>query len=178
MAQLAGTYTALLSPGFEGLSADGASSQFVRTLTDPNNATLFGRAIVQATGATDSELGNVPNGADGTFVGISQHTHDVEASQVPLATDAIPATFPINVKAQGRIQVRPETVIAGLDSDVYYRHSNAGAAPEGVGRFRDDDDTASGDVTQLTVGAQWIKLNTDTTTGDGGLAILEINQPA
>jgi len=178
MAQLAGTYTEQLSPALEGLAADGSVDQFIRTLTDPNNATLFGRAIVQATGATDGELGNTPNGTDGVFVGVSRRTHDVEASQVPLATEAVPATQPINVMTKGRFWVRPETVVTALDSPVYYRHSNAGASPEGVGRFRHDNDAASGDVTLIpATAARWRRINTAAGEGDGGLAVLEINLP-
>lgn len=149
MAQLA--YAADLDVAIEGMSGDAAVDQHVRSYTDPTNATLFGRAAVLGASA---DLFNVPDGTDGQFIGITIHTHSVEASQVPLATEAIPATQPVNIKSKGRVYVHPEDDIA-LGDTVFYRHSNAGAAPEGVGKFRSDNDSASGDVTAV-LNARWL----------------------
>lgn len=163
------TYTADFAIAREGQNGDGAVDQHVRSYVDPANATLFGRAAIQ--GATANEF-RVPDGADGTFIGITTHTHDVEASEVPLATEAIPATQPVGVKSKGRVYVFPETAVA-LGDPVYYRHSNAGASPEGVGRFRNDNDAASGDVTLIAATeARWL------TEGSAGEPVLlEINLP-
>lgn len=163
MAQLA--YAADLAVAIEGMSGDAAVDQHVRTYTDPTNATLFGRAAIQGASA---DLFIVPTSGTGTFIGITIHTHSVEASQVPLATDAIPATQPVNVKSSGRVYVFPEEAIS-LGDEVWFRHSNAGASPEGVGRFRTDIDTAN--ATQV-LNARWL------TEGAAGTPVLlEIGLP-
>lgn len=170
MAQLAGTYTENLAIAVEGQIGDGATDSHIMTYTDDTNASLFGRAFI-ADLANPGE-GQVPLTVTGTFVGVTVHTHDVEASQVPLATEAIPATQPLNILSKGRIWVFPEDAVTALDDDIYFRHANAGVAPEGVGRFRTDDDAASGDVTQITIGARWLTLG-----GAGTPVLLEVNLP-
>lgn len=173
MAQLAGTYTEQLPTAFEGLSGDGATDLHVRSMVNPNDATPWGRAALQLAGVGDNEFA-VSNAGDGTFVGVTQHSHYIAPSTVPLATDAAPATETVNIKTKGRIWVRPETTIAALNAPVYYRHSNAGADPEGLGRFRSDDDAASGDVTLVpATQARW----RSTTSNPGELALLEVNLP-
>ncbi len=171
MAQLSSQgYVAESELAIEGQSGDGAVDQHVRTYTDPTNATLFGRAAIQGAAVDTFQ---VPDGADGTFIGITLHTHDVEASQVPLATEGIPATQPCNIKSKGRVWVFPEVDVTATSNAVYYRHSNAGAAPEGVGRFRVDDDGGGADVTLIpATEARWL------TTGTAGTPVLlEINLP-
>ena len=175
MAQLAGTYTEQLTPAFEGLSGDGATDQHVRSMVNPNFATQWGRAAIQGLGGSigDNEF-EVPVIGNATFVGVTQHSHFIEPSTVPLSTEAAPATETINVKTKGRIWVKSETAVANLEDPVYYRFQNAGAAPEGAGRFRNDDDAASGDVALLpTTQARW----RSTSANPGDLVLLEINLP-
>ena len=156
--------------GFEGmlygLVKDGQST---RTLTDPNNAIAFGRAIVQG---TEDDEGKVVDATGLVVLGVSQHTHAIEPSQVPNAGDAVPANHPFNVLQQGRIWVVVESAVTA-GGDVYVRFQNAGADPESNGRFRGDDDGASGDVYQLTSGFRWF-----TSAAAGELAVLEVNLPA
>lgn len=168
MSQL--TYPVDPDIAFEGSPGDGAASAHFRHYTDPTNETLFGRAAIQ--GANDKEF-QVPLTVTGIFLGVTRHTHDVDPREVPNATGAVPANNPVNIMTQGRIWVKPESAVAAVDDPVYYRHANAGADPEGVGRFRQDDDTASGDVTLLPVTqARWL-----TTGAIGELTLLEVNLP-
>lgn len=161
------SYGASQPVAFEGMEADAGYDSRVVTATDPTNATNFGRAAIL--GASEG-LFQVPDGADGTLIGITKHSHSHDPSATS-ATEGVAATEPVNIMAKGRIWVLPEDDVA-LGDTVFYRHSNAGAAPEGNGRFRTDNDGASGDVTQITAGARWLSAGLA-----GTPVLLEINIP-
>jgi hypothetical protein len=61
-----------------------------------------------------------------------------------------------------------EVAITDITAGVFYRHTNAGALPEALGRFRND----TTDATEIP-GARWVR----TTAGAGQLTIIEFNLP-
>ena len=162
------TTTVDFALAFEGQRGDVGTDAHVMTLVDMVNPVFFGRAVMQAT----AELGFIPIAGDGTFVGISQHTHNNDPADTPTAGVAQPPTQPFNVLTKGRIWVFPETTVTLLTNSIFYRHSNAAADPEGPGRFRIDNDGASGDVTEVTSGMRWLTLG-----AAGTPVLLEINFP-
>lgn len=155
---------------FEGSPYDGSQDSYARSASNAAAASFFGRACLAV--ATDGSQFVQPTGAAGTFIGILQHSHAIEQSQVVAGEAGLPVNHPGAVMRRGRIWVVSETIIDDLTKPVYYRHDNSGALPEALGRFRDDDDAASGDVT-IIVGAVWIRVN----TAVGTLAVVELNQP-
>lgn len=166
------TYPADMTKALEGQIYDVGTDAYVRSLTDAANATFFGRAATQD-GLADGQFKH-PDGAAQPFAGITTRTHYRDPSDLPAATlEGTAATDTSNILSKGRVWVITETQVTSLANPIYFRHANAGAGPEGVGRFRTDDDGASGDVTQVTTGARWI-----TTNGAAGeLAVLEIDLP-
>lgn len=165
------TYPADFALGFEGQLADGGHDRFSETKVASTSADyFFGRAVMLD--VTDETQFIIPAGA-GTFAGITHRTHSVELDTLPAGTEeGIPDTKPANILRKGRIIVFPEDAVAPGDT-VFFRHSNAGADPEGNGRFRSDNDGGSGDVQQVSTGARWV-----TAAAAGEAAILEINLPA
>lgn len=168
MAQL--TYPETFAIAQEGSLADGGTDRHTRTFTEENGVEyFFGRAVEQ--GTADGEYIS-PAGTAADFLGVTHRTHAVELDQLAVAGETgIPANKPANVITKGRVIVFPETAVAPGNA-VFYRFQNAGAAPEGQGRFRADNDAASGDVVQLAAGAKW-----RSTAVAGEAAILELNFP-
>jgi hypothetical protein len=168
------TYPANFALGQEGQLADGGTDR--RTVTAVEETGLvdyfFGRAVER--GTVDATF-VTPAGTAANFLGITSKTHAVEIGELPLdpALEGIPATQPANVTTKGRVIVLPETAVAPGNA-VFYRFQNAGAAPEGQGRFRADNDAASGDVVELAAGSgvAWV-----TSANAGEPAILEVNRP-
>jgi hypothetical protein len=165
------TYPAVFNLGFEGQLADGGGDRFSEVLVEENAADyFFGRAVER--GAADNEFIIPVTGTLATFYGITHHTHAVELGTLPTATnEGIPGTKPANIVRKGRAIVFPEVAVT-KGAPVFYRFQNAGADPEGQGRFRDDNDGASGDVVDISTIARWV-----TSAGAGAPAILEINLP-
>ena len=155
---------------FEGAAFDGSQDSYARSATNAAAASFFGRACLLVD--TDDEQFVQPTGTAGTFIGILKHTHAIEQSQVVAGAAGLPVNHPGSVMRKGRIWVVSETEIDDLSNGVFYRHATAGALPEALGRFRDDNDGASGDVT-LIVGASWVRVN----TAVGQLAVIELNLP-
>jgi len=166
------SYPETFAVGLEGDLADSGSDRHVRTFVEENGvAYFFGRAVERGTSGDEFI---VPLGTAANFMGVTVHTHAVELSELPDATlEGIPSTKPANVLTKGRVLVLPETAVAP-GSAVYYRFQNAGADPEGQGRFRSDNDGGSLDVVQLPVGsgAVW-----RTAAAAGEPAVLELNLP-
>lgn len=157
------SYTTRPTIAFEGMVADWGPKDYSYG-RDDTNSLHFGRIVIH--GATDSEVLH-PAGTAGTPKGLVAHSHDMESFD---ATNDVPIGHIVNILRKGRIWVIPETdVVPG--NPVYYRHANAGAAPEALGRLRDDDDGSSGDVTLLE-GAVW-----RSTALAGTPALVEINFP-
>jgi len=164
------TYPDEMALAFEGMLGHGSASGYSEGFWSDEVA-YFGRAVVQ--GASVGE-GLIPIAGAGTLVGISHHSHDVEVSDVPGA-EAWPANKKFNVRRKGLVWVFPETAVATLNDPIYYRHQNAGADPEGAGRFRIDDDAASGDVTLIAAGTGW-KWRSLGSAGEP--VLLEVNIPS
>lgn len=168
------TYPANFSLGQEGQLADGGTDRHTRTLVEDTGALdyFFGRAVERG---TEDNTFILPAGTAANFVGITHKTHAVEIGQLPVGAslEGIPSTQPANVLRRGRVIVLPETAVAPGDA-VFYRFQNTGADPEGNGRFRADNDAASGDVVELAAGSgvAWV-----TSANAGEPAILELNLP-
>jgi hypothetical protein len=154
---------------FEGAAYDGSQDSYRISASNVAADSFFGRACLAVTDAGQQFV--QPTGTAGVFLGILQHSHAIEQSQV--TTDAgLPVNHPGAVLRRGRIWVVSETIVDDITDPVYYRHANAGAGPEALGRFRSDDDAASGDVT-LVPEARWVRI----TTGTGALTVIELNLP-
>lgn len=164
------TYPKDMALSFEGAPADGSQDSFRISATNTAAASFFGRACLLVD--TDEEQFVQPTGSAGVFLGILQHSHAIEQSQVVAGAAGLPVNHPGAVIRRGRVWVISETVIDDLSKGVFYRHANAGADPEALGRFRDDDDAASGDVT-LIADARWRRVN----TAIGQLTVVELNLP-
>lgn len=165
------SYPLDMAPSFEGAPADGSQDSFGISATNAAVASFFGRACLLVD--TDEEQFTQPTGTTGEFLGVLQHSHAVEQSQVVAGAAGLPVNHPGRVMRRGRIWVVAETTIDDLSAPVYFRHTTAGADPEALGRFRDDDDGASGDVTLITSGVKWRKV----TTAIGQLTVLELSLP-
>ena len=155
---------------FEGSGFDGSQDSYARSATNTAAASFFGRACLAVVTAGDQFV--QPTGSAGTFIGILKHTHAVEQGQVVAGAAGLPVNHPGSVMRRGRIWVVAENEIDDLSNGVFYRHANSGALPEALGRFRDDNDGASGDVT-LIPEATWGKVN----TAVGLLTFIELNLP-
>ena len=162
------TYPLDMGLSFEGAPADGSQDSFRLSATNTAAASFFGRACLLVVG--DEEQFVQPTGTVGEFIGVLQHSHAIEQSQVTAGAAGLPVNHPGAVVRRGRIWVVAETVINDLSDGVYYRHTSPGADPEQLGRFRNDADTA--DAT-LIAGAKWRKV----TTAVGQLTIIELNLP-
>ncbi len=139
------TYPEQFEIGFEGQLADGASDRFTRTYANPNADMSFGRVVIQ--GAADAECA-LPSAPGQSAIGITHFTHAWERSLLPdTGTAGIPRTKPANVLRRGRIVVVVETPVTPADTP-HFRHANAGASPEDIGRLRADN--AGGDATPLS----------------------------
>ena len=153
---------------YEGMHGDAGYDSRVVTAVDPANASNFGRAAILGTNPGEFQ---VPDGANGTLIGITVHSHSHDPSATS-STESVAATEPVNIMTKGRVWVIPEAEVDDITDGVFYRFQNAGAAPEGNGRFRPDNDGGSGDVAQITAGARWLS------TGLAGTPVLlEINIP-
>ena len=164
------TYNLDMDLSFEGAGFDGSQDSYCRSASNNAAASFFGRACLAVATAGDQFV--QPTGSAGEFIGILKHTHAIEQSQVTAGAAGLPINHPGAVMRRGRIWVVAENEIDDLTKPVYYRHATAGALPEALGRFRADDDGASGDVT-IIVGAKWVKVN----TAVGMLAVIELNLP-
>lgn len=165
------TYPANFALGQEGQLADGGTDRHTRTFAEENGVDyFFGRAVER--GTADNEFIS-PAGTAANFLGITSKTHAVEIGELPLdpALEGIPGGQPANVTTKGRVIVLPETAVAPGNA-VFYRFQNTGADPEGQGRFRADNDAASGDVVEVTAGLTW-----RSSANAGEPAILEVHLP-
>ncbi len=162
------TYPLDLAVAFEGLQGDGFHNVFRHTATNIAAESFFGRACLLVDDEGDEFV--QPTGTAGTFMGILQHTHAVAEDELVSATAGLPANQPGAVMRSGRIWVVAEDVVSDISVGVFYRHANAGAAPEFLGRFRTDADTA--DATVIPE-ARWVR----TTSAVGELTQIEINLP-
>ena len=162
------TYPADLAIGLEGQLSDSGHDAHVRSAVNATQAMEFGRAAMQGTNPEDVTL---PTGTAADFAGVTMFSH---VGSGDTTSTGIPATTPVNLLRKGRIKVIPETVV-DVGDPVYYRFQNAGADPEAIGRFRNDDDAASGDVVRLddTLPVRWASK----TTAAGQVAVLELNLP-
>lgn len=144
-----------------------AQSGDVKTITARASATelIFGRMAIR--GASDG-LVIIPAGTATAQMGIVVRDENIDPSLI--STGDIPAGHGATLLRKGRIFVLPEVDVTE-GAAVYYRHANAGVAPEALGAFRDDNDGGSGDVT-LVSGAVWAS-----SALAGELAILEVNFP-
>lgn len=153
---------------FEGAGFDGSQDSYAKTASNVAAASFFGRACLAVVGAGDQFV--QPTGSAGVFIGILKHTHAIEQSQVVVGAAGLPVNHPGAVMRRGRIWVVAETVIDDVTDGVFYRHTTPGAAPEFLGRFRNDADTA--DAT-LIPEATWGRI----TTAVGQLTFIELNLP-
>lgn len=153
---------------FEGAAADGSSDSFRATKTNTAAASFFGRACLLV--VTDGDQFVQPTGSAGVFLGVLQHSHAIEQSQVVAGAAGLPVNHPGAVIRRGRVWVVAETIIDDLNDGVFYRHTTPGADPEALGRFRNDADTA--DAT-LIPDARWVRV----TTATGALTVIELNLP-
>jgi hypothetical protein len=164
------TYNLNMDLAFEGAGFDGSQDSYCRSASNNAAASFFGRACLAVAG--DGQQFVQPTGTAGVFIGILKHSHAIEPGQVTAGGAGLPVNHPGAVMRRGRIWVIAENEIDDLTKAVYYRHANSGALPEALGRFRDDDDGASGDVT-IIAGAKWGKVN----TAVGMLTFIELNLP-
>ncbi len=165
------TYPENMPLGLEGQLADDGGDRHTRAYVEENGVEyFFGRAVER--GTADDEYVS-PLGTLADFLGVTTRTQATELSSLPpgATLEAIPATKPANVLSKGRVIVFPENAVAPGDS-VFYRFQNTGVDPEGQGRFRSDNDAASGDVVEVTAGARWLS-----SAAAGEAAILELNLP-
>ena len=163
------TYPEQFGFGFEGQLADSGSDRFIRIYTNSVADMSFGRAVVQLPADADNEC-SIPSAASQGLLGITTFTHAWERDLLSDSGDAgIAQNKPANVLRRGRVIVVVESAVTPA-SPVYYRHSNAGASPEAIARFRGDNDGGSGDVEQVTSGARFM-----TSASAGEKAILEIS---
>ena len=154
------TYTTDMALAFEGANADGSTDSFGIIASNTAAASFFGRACLAVT--TDGEQFVQPTGSAGVFLGVLQHSHAIEQDEVVAGAAGLPANHP------GRVWVVAEVAITDITAGVFYRHTNAGALPEALGRFRND----TTDATEIP-GARWVR----TTAGAGQLTIIEFNLP-
>ena len=162
------TYPLDMALAIEGGSADGSQDSFRISATNTAAASFFGRACLLV--VTDEEKFVQPTGSAGVFIGILQHSHAIEQSQVTGGAAGLPVNHPGAVVRRGRIWVVAETTIDDLNDGVFYRHTSPGSDPEQLGRFRNDADTA--DAT-LIPDARWRKI----TTAAGQFTIVELSLP-
>jgi len=129
----------------------------------------FGRACIRSTAEGYVEH---PSGTAGDFCGVPVFEHIMPDSSVTLD---IAAEANFTMMRKGRINIYCEAAVV-RGGPLFYRHANAGAAPEALGAFRGDDDGASGDVTELTDG---FYIHSASTADDGGgfKAEVEFNLP-
>lgn len=162
------TYDLRRLKGFEGQAGEGHNNVFVRSATNAAVDSFFGRACLAVAAEGDEFV--QPTGSAGKFIGVLQHTHAVEQAELTLATAGLPKNQPGNVMRRGIIWVIAEDIVSDVTVGVFYRHTTPGAAPEFLGRFRTDLDTA--DAT-LVPEMSWLT----TTVAAGELALVEINLP-
>ncbi|MCP4967425.1 MAG: hypothetical protein GY926_19605 [bacterium] len=153
-----------LAIGLEGQLVDRNRASILTVFDDADG--FFGRAIEWDNGTVDNKVRQPAS--SGTLAGISVYTHEFDSVDVATAGAGIPSGQNFNILRRGLIWVAAEVAVTATNG-VWYRFQNAGADPEGNGRFRDDNDSASGDVTQIT-NARW---HTNTAVA-GDLALLEI----
>jgi hypothetical protein len=150
-----------------GQVGDIARSGDVKTISARASATelIFGRMAIR--GASDG-LVILPAGTAAAQMGIVMRDQNIEPTL--LTSGDVPAGQSVSLLRKGTIWVLPEVDVT-QGAAVYYRHANAGSAPEALGAFRDDNDSASGDVT-LVPNAVWASSGTA-----GNLCALEVNFP-
>jgi len=162
------TYPLVMAQAFEGAAYDGSQDSYGRSASNNAAASFFGRACLAVAGAADQFV--QPTGSAGVFIGVLEHTHSIDPDQVTAGGGGLPVNHPGRVVRRGRVWVIAEDVVSDVTLGVHYRHTTPGAAPEFLGRFRTDTDTA--DAT-LIAGASWVT----TTSAVGELAVIEFNLP-
>ena len=162
------TYPLEMAVGFEGMQADGFHNVYRVSASNTAAESYFGRACLAVAGAGDEFV--QPTGTAGVFFGVLQHTHAVSQQELVGADTGFPQNKMGSVMRVGRIWVIAEDVVSDVTAPVHYRHANAGADPEFLGRFRTDVD--GGDATAIPA-ARWVT----TTSAVGELAVIELNLP-
>lgn len=160
-------YPTDMAVAFEGAAADGASDAFRISASNTAAASFFGRACLAVTG--DGEQFVQPTGTAGVFLGILQHSHAIEQSEVTAGAGGLPVNHPGAIIRRGRIWVVTEEAITDITADVFYRFTTPGGGAEALGRFRTDDDTSK--ALQVAA-ARWTKV-----AGAGELTVIELSLP-
>lgn len=139
---------------------------YLRNATNNSGAVLpYGRAVVY-TGVGD-EI-EVVSAAGQDIAGISVWSSIYEDALDAQGNSGYPDHRSVVVMARGEIFVIVETAVA-LADPVYFRHTANGAGKLVLGRFRNDDDAASGTV-ELLANARWTQA-----AAAGEIAKLSIN---
>lgn len=125
----------------------------------------YGRAVIY--NSTSGKL-EIPSATGATFRGIT-YKADIYASIRDGAGNqlfGVPDKEEVDYLRKGEIAVYTETAITDLDAPVYFRHTVNGAGKDVIGRFRNDDDGASGTVDQIpATQARWLE------TGSAGSVV-------
>jgi hypothetical protein len=148
--------------GREGMLAtsDPMHSMVVRFATATD--LYFGRAAIRA--STDRTVLH-PSTVAGAFMGLVIEDQNISAV-LQTTANTVPANYDARLMTAGTMWVVPEVAVT-QGQPVYYRFTGAGAAPEALGRLRNDVDT---DQAALIEGAEWM-----TSAGAGELAIVRLN---
>lgn len=163
---LISTITTSETIGREGMVATTDPNMKMRIAHATATELVFGRAVIR--GSHDNAVVH-PSGTTGVFAGVVMEDLGISA-YLQATPNTVPVGYDAQIMTSGQIWVIPEVDVT-QDNPVYFRHANAGSAPEALGRFRDDNDGGSGDVT-LIAGAKWA-----TSATAGNPARLEINIP-
>lgn len=139
--------------------------------SDPNHSMVvryadetelrFGRAVIRDD--TDRKVVH-PSTEAGTFVGLVMEDLSIPAILLTGSGD-VPAGHDAGIMTAGVMWVIPEVDVT-QGQPVYYRFTGAGAAPEALGRLRNDADT---DQAALIEGAEWF---TSATAGNPAMVRL------
>jgi len=132
--------------GLEGDIADGGRDAHSRTRVNIAADMNFGRGV--SVGAADDEV-LLPTGVATAFRGITRFSHTGSGSTT---ATGIPQNMPASILTKGRIRVIAEEAVTPA-SQVFMRYQNAGASPEGIGRFTGTEDAAVAKVVTATVTA-------------------------
>lgn len=150
--------------GFTTAESDGRLSITNTTANVAGVPIKFGRAVVKRTGAgTTDQSVRLPSTTGQIFIGIAERSHSVIDPSAATTTGAVGPFRAFSACDHGDIVVETEEAIAYGDP-VFFRHT--AVAPQEVGMFRNDADTATCD--QIT-GAMFVS----STTG-AGLAVIKL----